>query len=156
MVTAETILLAQELVKGATDEELEGGYRWLFETQPEIVDCLVDLTRDHKENIRELVLFLAFVIFKAYDLENPGKTDRVSRADFATAHEQMMEWIVRLDGIPGSHQETEPYLLIYALREMTQPLQDGTILRSGEQDEVLGMVKTVILAIERACGEVRR
>jgi hypothetical protein len=118
MIAVETVLMARELIKASTKEQFDEWIRWFFDTQPDVLDFLVERTRGRKENIRELALFLALFIFKAYDLEHPGKTVTPSRTDLAVALDQMTDWMRRLggDGFADSHRETEPFLLILSLR----------------------------------------
>jgi hypothetical protein len=152
MIAVETVLMARELIKASTEEQFDEWISWFFDTQPDVLDFIVERTRGRTENICELALFLALFIFKAYDLEHPGKTVTPSRADLAVALDQMTDWMRRLggDGFADSHRETEPFLLIFVVKELEAPLDDGTALDQLEKDELLGIAKTVILALELA------
>jgi len=121
----------------------------LYDFQPDVLEFLVSRTEGW---VQAQSISLSFCVFKVYEEEHPGKAVRVKREDFEVAFDQAKTWMAQLEGpdMDDAPNETDPFLLSYIIERLSPFFEDGTKLSSAEEIEILLLVKTVMVALDRA------
>ena len=143
MVARNSLEMVYDMIDGFTEEQYEEAIRSVFDAQPFLLEFLVG----HSEGwIQAQATSLSFFLFKAYETEHPGKSITVEREDIEAAFDQAKAWMAY-----GPY-ETEPTLLTFITESVIRLLENGIRLSSGEQSDILLLIKTVVLALDRAWG----
>jgi len=156
MITSEFVEQACSQVGEYSDEMMTQEFQRFFQEQPTVCEFVVDLTHESGQQIQELALFLAYMIFKAVQVGG-GDVALVTRDALEAAYRESESWIDRLSGADGPelqaalaasfNKDTEPYLLQYVISELNQPLEDGSELDDNGKGEVFFLLKTVISSL---------
>jgi hypothetical protein len=156
MITSEFVEKACSQVGEYSDETMTQEFERFFREQPAVCDFVVDLTHDSGQQIQELSLFLAYMVFKAVQVGG-GKVALVTREALEIAYRACESWIDKMSEAEGPalqaalaesfNEDTEPYLLQYVISEVNQPLEDGSELDDNGKGEVFFLLKTVISSL---------
>jgi hypothetical protein len=160
MIMSESVGNACAQVGDYDDETMMGEFDRFFKAQPAICDFVVELTNESSQQIQEITLFLAYMIFKAIEAGRASGTaalDAVTPAAIEAAYRNSEVWIDRVSQAEGTNldativssleQDTEPFLLQYVISELNESLEDGAELNDEEKGEVFFVLKTVISSL---------
>ena len=158
MITGESVEKACSEVGEYSDEKMVGEFDRFFREQPAICEFVVELTHESGQKIQELSLFLAYMVFKAIEMNEPGAVTLVTAEAIEAAYRDSESWIERISRAEGVElpstiaaslqKDTEPYLLQYVISELNAPLEDGSALDDEEKGEVFFVLKTVISSLK--------
>jgi hypothetical protein len=154
VITPQSINKANEEIDGLTDEQLDDAIDRLFDAQPDVEALLVSASK-RQVRILERGLFLSFFVFKAFEVEYPGKAVKVEAEDLESVFDETSAWMAQLKrsgSVDNPPPEAEPVLMAYIIQNLNEPDGDGTPHASYEQHILLLMVKTVVLALTRAAA----
>ncbi len=162
MIQKETIDKIRTNVAACSDEALEEEFDGFFQNQSEICDFVVDLTSTSSQRVRELTLYLSYVVYKALAEDGGGYGGAITSERIAAACRESEEWIQHLAEIeeaeihsaPLSTVGEEPYLIGFVVTEVHDAIEDGLDLKEEEKGTVFFVLKTVIRALT-ARGEDR-
>ena len=156
MITSEFVEKACSQVGEYSDETMAEEFERFFREQPAVCDFVVDLTHESGQQIQELSLFLAYMVFKALQVGG-GQSASITRDALESAYHASESWINQMSEAEGSelqtalaasfNKDTEPYLLQYVISELNQPLEDGSELDDNGKGEVFFVLKTVISSL---------
>jgi len=156
VITSEFVEKACSQVGEYSDEMMAEEFERFFREQPAVCDFVVELTHDSGQQIQEMSLFLAYMIFKAVNLGG-GHVASITRDALESAYRASESWINQMSEAEGSelqatltasfNKDTEPYLLQYVISELNQPLEDGRELDDNGKGEVFFLLKTVITSL---------
>jgi hypothetical protein len=149
VITRESMEKFSEMIDGFTEERYEQSVASVFDAQPDVLEFLVSCTEGW---VQAEAISLSFCVFKAYEAEYPGKAVRVEREDLEAVFHQAKAWMAQLES-PYEEDppaEAEPFLLNYIVEHLTTLHQKGVALSRAEHNDILLLVKTVILALDRA------
>lgn len=156
MISSEFVEKACSQVGEYSDETMAEEFERFFREQPAVCDFVVDLTHESGQQIQELSLFLAYMVFKALQVGG-GHSASITRDALESAYHASESWINQMSEAEGSelqtalaasfNKDTEPYLLQYVISELNQPLEDGSELDDNGKGEVFFVLKTVISSL---------
>src|SRR5262245_39115747 len=159
MITSDSVEQACSEVGHYSDERMMREFDAFFHEQPTICEFVFDLTHESPSKIRELSMFLAYMVFKATKIGRPNETAVVTEASLEAAHRETEAWIERVNQVRESElqseltrhltDESEPHLTEFVISELNQPLEDGTVLEDEQKGEVFFVLKTVISSLAR-------
>jgi hypothetical protein len=157
MITGDSVEKACSEVGEYSDEKMVGEFDRFFREQPAICEFVVELTHESGQKIQELSLFLAYMVFKAIEMNEPNALGPVTSEAIEAAYRDSESWIERISATESEELEstiaaslqkdTEPYLLQYVISELNAPLDDGSALDDEEKGEVFFVLKTVISSL---------
>ena len=155
MIQRETIDKIRTNVAACSDEALEEEFDGFFRTQSEICDFVVDLTSTSSQRVRELTLYLSYVVYKALAEDGGGYGGAITSERIAAACRESEEWIQHLaemeeteiHSAPLSTVGEEPYLIGFVITEVHDAIEDGLDLKEEEKGTVFFVLKTVIRAL---------
>ena len=157
MITGDSVEKACSEVGEYSDEKMVGEFDRFFREQPAICEFVVELTHESGQKIQELSLFLAYMVFKAIEMNEPNTLAPVTSEAIEAAYRDSESWIERISATESEELEstiaaslqkdTEPYLLQYVISELNAPLDDGSALDDEEKGEVFFVLKTVISSL---------
>ena len=158
MITGDSVEKACSEVGEYSDEKMIGEFDRFFRAQPAICEFVVELTHESGQKIQELSLFLAYMVFKAIEMDEPSPISAVTAEAIEAAYRDSESWIERISAAEGTdlqstiaaslQKDTEPYLLQYVISELNAPLEDGSALDDEEKGEVFFVLKTVISSLK--------
>ena len=156
MITSEIVEKTCSQVGEYSDETMAEEFERFFREQPAVCDFVVDLTHDSGQQIQELSLFLAYMVFKVVHVAG-GSVALITRDALESAYHASESWINQMSEAEGPelqaalaasfNKDTEPYLLQYVISELNQPLEDGSELDDNGKGEVFFLLKTVISSL---------
>jgi hypothetical protein len=157
MIMSESVEKACAQVGEYNDEMMMTEFDRFFKAQPAICDFVVELTNESSQQIQEITLFLAYMIFKAVEAGRTAALDPVTPKAIEAAYHDSEVWIDRVSQAAGTdldatiasslEQDTEPFLLQYVISELNESLEDGSDLNDEEKGEVFFVLKTVISSL---------
>lgn len=153
MITSNFVEQACTEVNTYSDEHMLSEFDRFFKEQPSICDFVTELTNESSPRIQELSLFLAYMVFKAVKLGHSNRLEEVTAQNIEEAYRDSEMWVDRINEEgPASDlpMDTEPHLIHYVLSELSQPLEDGTLLEDEQKGEVFFLLKTVISSLTRS------
>jgi hypothetical protein len=158
MITGDSVEKACSEVGEYSDEKMIGEFDRFFRAQPAICEFVVEVTQESGQKIQELSLFLAYMVFKAIEMDEPSTIGVVTAEAIEAAYRESESWIERISEAEGTdlqatiaanlQRDTEPYLLQYVISELNAPLEDGSALDDEEKGEVFFVLKTVISSLK--------
>ena len=157
MITGESVEKACAQVGEYNDAMMMTEFDRFFKAQPAICDFVVELTNESSQQIQEITLFLAYMIFKAVEAGQAADVDAVTPNAIEAAYHDSEMWIDRVSQAQGMdveaavgsslEQDTEPFLLQYVISELNESLENGSELNDEEKGEVFFVLKTVISSL---------
>ena len=159
MITSETVELACAEVGQYTEETMAREFERFFREQPDVCDFVAGITDQSSPTIRELSLFLSFMVFKAAEIGESHTPAPVTAETIDSVYRESETWIERISqagpaelqaAVAASFQtDTEPHLLHYVISELNE-LHDGKELDDNAKGEVFFVLKTVISSLASA------
>jgi hypothetical protein len=152
MITSEFVEQVCTEVDAYSDELMMNEFDQFFREQPAICEFLAELTSESTQQIQELSLFLSYMVFKAVKMGSTQTLEEVSPEKIEKAFYDSEQWLNRISEgrIHDIPAEAEPYLSQYVMSELSQPLEDGTVLDDEEKGEVFFLLRTVISSFTRS------
>ena len=153
MVHRDTIDRVRRQVAECPDEALDREFEGFFRDQGEICDFVMDLTATSRQPVRELALYLSYVVYRVV-AEDSGPLRPVRPETIAAACLESRRWIERMSepvvaeaaAVPEA-AGAEPYLIGYVVTEVQDAIEDGLDLGDEETGTVLFVLKTVISSL---------
>ena len=152
VIGPEIIERVRDRVAAFPDDVLDGEFETFFSKQPAICDFVTDLTSESGQQARELVLFLAYMVYKAVEEGRSQDPEQVDAQTITSACAESREWIEKINGLDGadidrssvSGRDGELHLLGFVIAEMNQA---GPELSLEEKGTILFALKTVISSL---------
>jgi hypothetical protein len=149
-------------VAASSDESLEEAFDRFFSDQAELCSFLMDVTSASRQRVRELTLYLSYVVYRTVTdasghAPGPVTPERITAASLAS-----QEWIQKISELDDSGFQAatatrigvEPYLLGYVVTEVQDAIDDGLELRDEEKGTVFFVMKTVIALMSAEPGDL--
>jgi hypothetical protein len=159
MITSDSVERACVEVSEYSEEMMLSEFDRFFQQQPAICDFIVELTGESGQAVQEVALFLAYMVFKSFELGRPGPMLPVAAPTIESAYHESEEWMDRISktasgDLQGAiavslQDDSEPHLLQYIISELNQPLEDEQQLEDDQKGEVFFVLKTVIASLAR-------
>jgi hypothetical protein len=158
MITNDFLEQACTEVSEYTDDQMMAEFDQFFQEQPAICEFVVEATQESDPRIRELSLFLSYMVFKAVKCGRPNDVSIVTPEMIDTARRDSEYWIDQISQAEETQMEeistnlkedAEPHLVQYVISELNQPLDDGIEWEDEEKGEVFFVLKTVISSLAR-------
>lgn len=159
MVSGKSVETACLEVGRFTDDNMVGEFDRFFRAQPAICEFIIELTSGSGHKIQELSLFLAYIVFKALEIEQPGSATPITHEALESAYRHTESWLARIGEAGNTElqsaisaslgEDTQPFLLQYIISELNEPVEDGDELNDEEKGEVFFILKTIIGSIDQ-------
>ncbi len=155
MVSKPTIEKIQTDVADYPDEALELEFDRFFRDQPEICDFVMDLTSTTGQRVREISLYLGYVVYKSLEATYGNALVEATPETIAAASVESQLWMERMHGSGPSDDPTlelqieadEPVLLGFVVSEVEDAIADGLEMKEEEVGAVFFAMKTVIASL---------
>ncbi|HUO76633.1 MAG TPA: hypothetical protein VMU21_03560 [Thermodesulfovibrionales bacterium] len=144
-------------VSGFTPARVDKEMLNMGKNQPDLLAFLMAYTDDLQQEVKELAIYIAFVVYKMF-LDSSGKIPRISSGEIMArynenerflgslqeAHEQLIEKIVDVEVFK------QPYVTRYVLEALTEDAEEDDI-RIAEEDIgfLLILFKTEIEVLDK-------
>jgi hypothetical protein len=158
MITNDFLEQACSEVSEYSDDRMMAEFEQFFQEQPAICEFVVEATHESDPKIRELSLFLSYMVFKAVKCGRPNDVTIVTPEMIENAQRDSEYWIdqisqaedTQMEEISTSLQDdAEPHLIQYVISELNQPIEDGMEWEDEQKGEVFFVLKTVISSLAR-------
>jgi len=108
--------------------------------QPDLLAFLIAYTDDLEQGVKELAIYIAFVVYKMF-LGSHGKTPRISSREIMTRYNENTRFLESLEGthenliekIANVEVSKQPYVMKYVLEALTEDAEEDGI-RITEED----------------------
>ncbi len=155
MVSKPTIEKIQGDVADYSAETLELEFDRFFRDQPEICDFVMDLTSTTSQRVREISLYLGYVVYKSLEETYRDALSEATPETIAAASVESRLWMERMNVSGPSDDPTsglrieadEPVLLGFVVSEVEEAITDGLEMKEEEMGAVFFAMKTVIASL---------
>jgi hypothetical protein len=153
MISAESIAKVRDAINGLTDAQFKREFDRFLDTQSLVLNYFFEKSVPNEKGMLDFVVKSSFMIWKCYEAEPPGKTITVGWQHLEAAIDDMKAWWSRLHAEIDhlDPKEMEP-LLRHILVEIHALSQDVK-LSSKEKDRLIKVMKSIMLAFERAAAD---
>ncbi len=165
-----TLEIAPELVETAWKEvgafsprRMVAEARRLMEAQNELFSFVLETTADLSDDAHELAMYMAAVIYRAYEKALPSPPPRVRARYIIRAYQENESW---LEGIAGAHERIvderilpnlrirQPAVMAYVGECLFEPEDEDLDLTEEDQGQLFLTMKTFVDVLDRcASGE---
>lgn len=149
--------LVDETCMDMSDFTLEMVYKESVEVsknQPEIISFIVELTEDLDQEIKELAIYMFFVIHRMFEKAYGKTIGEVTSDEILERYENNQKLMESLEGahekffqsIAKVQMSSQPYVIRYIVETLFEAVQDDESILLGEEDMgyVFLIVKTVV------------
>jgi hypothetical protein len=153
--------LSEELVDetwegfaGYTDEQAYEEAQVVGKNQPEILAFIMEMTEDLDQEIRELAIYMFFVIHRMFNNGYGRKTQKVTSEEIITCYEDNEKLLESLGGVHEKFFEriarvqmsSQPYVIRYIVETLFEADQEEDPILLGEEDMgyLFLLMKTVV------------
>jgi len=153
--------LSEELVDetwegfaGYSDEQAYEEAQMVGKSQPEILAFIMEMTEDLDQEIRELAIYMFFVIHRMFNNGYGRKIQKVTSDEIITCYEDNEKL---LESLGGAHEKfferiarvqmsSQPYVIRYIVETLFEADQEEDPLLLGEEDMgyLFLLMKTVV------------
>jgi len=125
--------------------------------QPDLLAFLIAHTDDFQQQVKELAVYIAFVVYKIF-LESSGKIPRISSKEIMDRYDENTRLIESLEGahekfidrIAGVQISKQPYVMKYVLEALMEDAEeDGIDLTDEDIGSLFLLFKTEIEILDR-------
>jgi hypothetical protein len=125
--------------------------------QPDLLAFLMAYTDDLQQEVRELAIYIAFVVYKMF-LDSSGKIPRISSKKIMARYD---ENILLMESLEGAHEKfvdriarvqvsNQPYVMKYVLEALMEDAEeDGIDLSEEDIGSLFLLFKTEIEVLEK-------
>jgi hypothetical protein len=153
MISAESITKVREAINGLTDAQFKREFDRFLDAQSLVLNYFFEKSVPNEKRMLDFVVNSSFMIWKCYEADCSGKTVTVGWEHLEAATDDMKEWWSRLHTeIDHLQPEDMEPLLRHILVEL-DALSRHEHLSSKEQDRVIKVMKSIMLAFERAAAD---
>ena len=153
--------LSEELVDetwegfaGYTDEQAYEEAQVVGKNQPEILAFIMEMTEDLDQEIRELAIYMFFVIHRMFNNGYGKKIQKVTSEEIITCYEDNEKLLESLGGghekfferIARVQMSSQPYVIRYIVETLFEADQEEDPILMGEEDMgyLFLLMKTVV------------
>ncbi|HBH61561.1 MAG TPA: hypothetical protein DDX85_07465 [Nitrospiraceae bacterium] len=153
--------LSEELVDetwegfaGYTDEQAYEEAQVVGKNQPEILAFIMEMTEDLDQEIRELAIYMFFVIHRMFNNGYGKKIQKVTSEEIITCYEDNEKLLESLGGVHEKFFEriarvqmsSQPYVIRYIVETLFEADQEEDPILLGEEDMgyLFLLMKTVV------------
>ncbi len=160
--------IAPELVEEAWKEvgafsarRMAAEARRLMGAQNELFSFVLETTLDLSDDAHELAMYMAAVIYRAYEKALPSPLPRIRPRDVIRAYRDNETW---LEGIAGSHERIvderilpnlkihQPAVMAYVGECLFEPEDEDLELTEEDQGQLFLTMKTFVDVLDRCAG----
>jgi hypothetical protein len=125
--------------------------------QPDLLAFLMAYTDDLQQEVKELAIYIAFVVYKMF-LDSGGKIPRISSREIMARHNETTRVVESLEGahekfidrIANVQVSPQPYVMKYVLEALMEDAEDDGIDLTEEDIGLLFMLfKTEIEVLDK-------
>lgn len=126
--------------------------------QPDLLAFLMAYTEDLQQEVKELAIYIAFVVYKMF-LDSGGKIPRISSKEIMARHNETTHLVESLEGanekfidrIANVQVSQQPYVMKYVLEALMEDAEDDGIDLTEEDIGLLFMLfKTEIEVLDKS------
>jgi len=148
-----------EAFAGYTDGQAYEEAQAVGKGQPEILAFIMEMTEDLDQEIRELAVYMFFVIHRMFQNGYGRKIGKVSSDEIITCYEDNEKLLENLGGVHEKFFEriaqvqmsSQPYVIRYIVETLFEADQEEEALHLGEEDMgyLFLLMKTVVDVLNR-------
>jgi hypothetical protein len=125
--------------------------------QPDLLAFLMAYTDDLRQEVKELAIYIAFVVYKMF-LDSSGKIPRISSNEIMVTYDENTRLIESLEGahekfidrIAGVQVSKQPYVMKYVLEALMEDTEeDGIDLTKDDIGSLFTLFKTEIEVLDK-------
>lgn len=153
--------LSEELVDetwegfaGYTDGQAYEEAQMVGKSQPEILAFIMEMTEDLDQEIKELAIYMFFVIHRMFQNGYGKKIGKISSDEIIACYEDNEKLLESLGGVHEKfferiarvHMASQPYIIRYIVETLFEADQEADALPLGEEDMgyLFLLMKTVV------------
>ncbi len=130
----------------------------MSKNQPDLLAFLMAYTEDLQQEVKELAIYIAFVVYKMF-LDSGGKIPRISSKEIMARHNETTRLVESLEGanekfidrIANVQVSQQPYVMKYVLEALMEDAEDDGIDLTEEDIGLLFMLfKTEIEVLDKS------
>jgi hypothetical protein len=132
----------------------------LGQRQPELLNFMMEFTQDLKEEVRELAIYMFFVVCRFFEKASAKKIKKISFQQITKSFESNEEFLERLEGthekflerIAGTQILAQPSVIKYVVETLIEGPEEGDPVELTDDDigYLFLLFKTVIDLLDRA------
>jgi len=126
-------------------------------SQPDLLAFLMAYTEDLQQEVKELAIYIAFVVYKMF-FDSSGKIPRISSKEIMSMYDENMSLMESLEGahekfidrIANVQVSKQPYVMKYVLEALMEDAEeDGIDLTDEDIGSLFILFKTEIEVLEK-------
>jgi hypothetical protein len=126
-------------------------------SQPDLLAFLMAYTEDLQQEVKELAIYIAFVVYKMF-FDSSGKIPRISSKEIMSRYDENMSLMESLEGahekfidrIARVQVSNQPYVMEYVLEALMEDAEeDGIDLTEEDIGSLFMLFKTEIEVLEK-------
>jgi hypothetical protein len=158
--------LSEELVDdtwegfaGYTDEQAYEEAQMVGKSQPEVLAFIMEMTEDLDQEIRELAVYMFFVINRMFQNGYGKKIGKISSGEIISCYEDNEKLLESLGGVHEKffariarvQMSSQPYVIRYVVETLFEADQEEDPILLGEEDMgyLFLLMKTVVDALNK-------
>jgi hypothetical protein len=140
-----------------TPERANKEMQAMGKNQPELLAFLMAYTDDLQQEVKELAIYIAFVVYKMF-LESSGKIPKISGKEIMARYDENTRLIESLEGahenfidrIAGVQVSKQPHVMRYVLEALMEDAEeDGINLTEEDIGSLFMLFKTEIEVLDK-------
>jgi len=145
-------------VAGFTPERAHEEMVAMGKNQPDLLAYLMNYTDDLLQDVKELAIYIAFVVYKMF-LDSGGKIPKISGKEIMAGYDENTRLIESLEGahenfidrIAGVQVSKQPYVMRYVLEALMEDAEeDGINLTEEDIGTLFILFKTEIEVLDKS------
>ncbi len=131
----------------------------LGQEQPEILSFLVEFTKDLKQDVQELAIYIFFVVYRIFEKSSGKKIRKISADEIIECFESNEKLMEKLEGTHDKFLEritrtqilTQPYVMKYVVDTLMEAPEEEDPIHLTEEDTgyLFLLLKTVIDLLDK-------
>ena len=156
-LSEEFVVKTWQEVSGFTPARADKEMVTMGKTQPDLLAFLMAYTDDLQQEVKELAIYIAFVVYKMF-LDSRGKIPRISSGEIMARYDKNTRF---LESLQGAHEKLigkiadvevskQPYVMKYVLEALTEDAEeDGIPITEEDIGFLFILFKTEIEVLDR-------
>ena len=144
-------------VSGFTPARADKEMLTMAKNQPDLLAFLMAYTDDLQQEVKELAIYIAFVVYKMF-FDSSGKIPRISSREIMARYNENARF---LESLEGAHENLieknanlgvskQPYVMRYVIETLTEDTEeDGTHITEEDIGFLFILLKTQIEVLDR-------